>query len=153
MAARNGVHGVLYMREVIVTSTVTVMTMLLVIFCECSKLAASEVPNRVHATVLGRESSVHTSVSNQDVYLIQVVPKSGKAFLAKMIDEYPPYADALPDAILSEGGKLSVALRRAPYCDQPLPVNTTGTDSSVRCFAVVHGSWKVKSLVRDEWWK
>lgn len=142
------------MRKVVVTNTVTAMTMLLSIFYSWSELAASEISHRVHATVLRRESSLHTSLSNQDVYLIQVVPKSGKAFLAKMIDEYPSYADALPDAVLSEGGKLSVALRRTPYCDQPLgPVNTTGTDQSVRCFAVVHGSWKGKGLVRDEWWK
>jgi hypothetical protein len=141
------------MRKVFVTNTVTAMTMLLSIVCSWSELAASEVPHRVHATVLRRESSLHTSVSNQDVYLIQVVPKSGKAFTARMIDEYPSYGNALPDAVLREGGELSLALRRAPYCDQPEEANATGTDPSVRCFAVVHGSWKYKDLVRDEWWK
>jgi hypothetical protein len=142
------------MSKDIVTSTVTTVTLLLVSLFSCPRQAASENPHRVHATILRRESSLHTSLSNQDVYLIQVVPKSGKAFTARMIDEYPSYANALPDSALREGGKLSVALQRAPYCDGvPSQANAEGADSSVRCFAVVHGSWKFKGLVRDEWWK
>jgi hypothetical protein len=130
------------------------MTLLLASLFSCPQQAASENPHRVHATILRRESSLHTSLSNQDVYLIQLIPKSGKAFTARMIDEYPSYANALPDSALREGGSLSVALRRAPYCDEVLGQATAvDADSSVRCFAVVDGSWKFKGLLRDEWWK
>lgn len=142
------------MRQEIVTRTVTTMTMLFIIFCRCSELAASENPHRVHATVLRRESSLHTSLTNQDVYLIQVTPKSGKTFTARMIDEYPSYGSALPESAVRQGRQLTVALRRAPYCDEaPGEANAAGVDSSVRCFALVHGSWKFKGLAPDEWWK
>lgn len=142
------------MKKDIVTSTVTTMTLILACLSSYHRLAASESSHRVHATIVRRESALHTSVSNQDVYLIQVIPKSGKAFTARMIDEYPSYATALPSSVLREGGTLSVALQRAPYCDGvPSQVNAEGSDSSVRCFAVVHGSWKFKGLARDEWWK
>jgi hypothetical protein len=143
-----------YMRKELVTGSVTTMTLLLACSFGYRRLAASESSHRVHATILRRESSLHTSLSNQDVYLIQVIPKSGKVFTARMIDEYPSYANALPDSVLREGGSLSVALRRAPYCDEaPGQATSVDADSSVRCFAVVHGSWKFKGLVRDEWWK
>jgi len=142
------------MRKELVTETITTMTLLLACSFSFPRLASSENPHRVHATVLSRESSLHTSLTNRDVYLIHVIPKSGKAFTALMMDEYPSYASALPDSALREGGKLSVALQRAPYCDQvPGEANAAGVGSSVRCFALVHGSWKLKGLVRDEWWK
>jgi hypothetical protein len=113
---------------------------------------AENVTHRVKVTVVRRESSIHSSVANRDSYLIQVTPKSGKVFMARMIDEYPPYEDTLPLTSVNDGAGFSVALRRAAYCDDGL--TTSSLDSSMRCFAVVHGSWKVpKGQLRDEWWK
>lgn len=112
-------------------------------------LSASEQVHRVKVTIVLRESSLHSSVVNRDSYLIQVSPKSGKAFTARMIDEYPSYEDKLPYISVSDGAAFSVALRRASYCD-----DLENAGSSIRCFAVVHGSWKVpKGQHRDEWWK
>lgn len=137
-----------------VTYTVIAMTILCPTQFSRLDLGASEASHRVHATVLRRESSIRTSLSNRDVYLIQVVPKSGKAFVARMIDEYPPYADTLPDFVVGDEEKFSVALRRTPYCDEPMgQTNPTGAEPSVRCFAVVHDSWKINDPVRDQWWK
>jgi len=113
---------------------------------------AENATHRVMVTVVHRESSIHTSVANRDSYLIQVTPKSGKVFTARMIDEYPAFEETLPDASVSDGADFSVALRRSSYCDD----RWSGKDakSSMRCFAVVHGSWKVpKGQLRDEWWK
>jgi len=105
--------------------------------------------HRVMITVVHRESAIHSSVANRDSYLIQIKPKQGKAFTARMIDEYPPYEETLPIASVNDGSVFSVALRRASYCD-----DRETSDPSMRCFAVVHGSWKVpKGQLRDEWWK
>lgn len=114
-----------------------------------SSQASTDQPHRVNVAIVRRESSVHSSVANRDSYLIQITPKSGKAFTARMVDEYPPYEQTLPFVSIGEGAAFSVALRRASYCD-----DLEDAGSSIRCFAVVHGSWKVpKGQLRDEWWK
>lgn len=110
---------------------------------------AENVTHRVSVAIVRRESYVHSSVANRDSYLIQITPKSGKPFTARMIDEYPSYEEGLPFASLGDGAAFSVTLRRASYCD-----DLEDAGSSIRCFAVVHGSWKVpKGQLRDEWWK
>jgi len=99
--------------------------------------SASDQPHRVTVAIVRLESSVHSSVANRDSYLIQVTPKSGRVFTARMIDEYPAYEQTLPFASIGDGAAFSVALRRASYCD-----DLENAGSSIRCFAVVHGSWK-----------
>jgi hypothetical protein len=80
------------------------------------------------------------------------MPKHGNAFVAKMIDEYPGYLDAAPFVSKNETASFSVALQRTPYCDGGLIEDVE--EESMRCFAVVHGSWKIpKTQAKDEWWK
>jgi hypothetical protein len=116
-------------------------------------LSATETPHRIKVVVVQRQSSIHSSTGNLDIYLVRLVPKSGRAFVAKMIDEYPSYAATLPESSAVEGATFSAALRRTPYCDSKSSAG--GADQSVRCFAVVHGSWKLSKPVRMEemWWK
>jgi hypothetical protein len=118
--------------------------------------AAAETPHRVKVSIVRLESSLHTSISNQDVYLVQITPKSGRTFAARMVDEYPSYADTLPVSSVSERASVSVALRRTPYCDDaPGRMGASvASDQSVPCFAVIHGSWRAPKLqAKDEWWK
>jgi hypothetical protein len=114
--------------------------------------AASEAAHRVKVTIVRLESAIHTSLSNHDVYLVQVTRKSGSTFAARMVDEYPSYAETLPVASLSERAIFSVALRRTPYCD--VASREQSADQSMRCFAVVHGSWKIpKRNAAADWWR
>jgi hypothetical protein len=118
--------------------------------------AAAETPHRVKVSIVRLESSLHTSVGNRDAYLIRVTPKSGRTFAARMVDEYPSYADTLPGSSVGERASFSVALRRTPYCDdapERMGASVAG-DQSVPCFAVIHGSWRAPKLqAKDEWWK
>jgi hypothetical protein len=43
-------------------------------------IAQDRGPHRVKAVLVSQESSLHTSVSNQNVYLLRIVPRSGAAF-------------------------------------------------------------------------
>jgi hypothetical protein len=108
--------------------------------------------------------------------LIQIVPKYGKPFLARMIDEYPAYADPLPDELQLPGSSFSIKLQRAAFCDQDprervqdrrdrISVGSVAHDlsegasqfpsihqSPVRCFIATPGSWKnPKGIQKDEW--
>lgn len=134
--------------------------------------------HRVRAVMLDTETSVRTTVNNRDSYLIRIMPRHGQPFLARMIDNFPPYADPLPDYLRSQGTTFSVELWRATFCDQNQdrktnPMNRM-SDSEIdqapeaitlasqdehpggvtRCFIAVHGSWKnAKGEQKDEWWK
>lgn len=80
-------------------------------------MAQSTESHRVKATLVSQESSLHTSVSNRDVYILRVIPRSGVAFDATVVDIYPAYAQALPLHGLSRNMTFSVKLIRTPYCD------------------------------------
>jgi hypothetical protein len=125
----------------------------------CTALLASNVTgvasgngHRVHVTILRCESSIHTSVSNRDAYIVRVQPKSGKQFVARIVDQYPGYSDAPLISRTKDDVLLSVALRRTPYCDSEMRV--TDGPESMKCFEVVHESWRLpKSANEDQWWK
>jgi hypothetical protein len=109
-------------------------------------------PHRVRVSIVRHESSIHTSVGNRDAYLVRVTPKSGKVFIARMVDEYPAYEETLPLSSLIDGALFSVALRPTPDCDWEAP--DENAEGPVRCFSVVHGSWKLGKLQnKDEWWR
>jgi hypothetical protein len=111
-----------------------------------------EVSHRVRAILMSQESSLHTSVSNRDVYLLRVTPRSGAAFDAIVIDSYPEYAEALPLGRLTKNVTFSVKLIRTPYCDRP--DSGDGQEFAIRCFTIEHGSLKMpKSAASDLWWK
>ena len=113
---------------------------------------AADTPHRVNAVFVSRESSIHTSLSNRDAYVIRIITKRGSVFTARMVDEYPAYGEGFPASSLTEGESFSVALRRMPYCDGGF--NKMEDDESLRCFEAVHGSWKTpKSQPKDEWWQ
>jgi hypothetical protein len=121
-------------------------------FFTCSGHTATNRAHRVTVAIVRQESSIHGSLENRDAYLVRVAPKSGKEFVARMIDVYPGYAEGGPFLSLAEGDTVSVALRRLPYCDGGF--GDEAKDGTLRCFEVIHGSWKGnKVLARDEWWK
>lgn len=101
---------------------------------------------------MNRESSLHTSVGNRDVYLLRITPRSGAAFDAIAVDSYPGYAEALPLRRLTKDVTFSVKLVRTPYCDHS--VTNDGQELAVRCFMIDHGSLKMpKDATSDPWWK
>jgi hypothetical protein len=114
-----------------------------------------EAPHRVHVTVLRRESALRSTTGNRDAYLIRIAPAKGKPFNARMIDEYPGYAEGLPASYIGENVRLSVELRRAPNCDQPSVESVALTDEGgLHCFELVHQSWRsATGQSVDEWWK
>jgi hypothetical protein len=115
-------------------------------------VSQGEVSHRVRAVLMSRESSLHTSVSNRDVYLLRVMPRSGAAFDAIAVDSYPGYAEALPLHRLTKDVTFSLKLVRTPYCDRP--VSDDGQETSVRCFTVERDSLKMpKNATSDFWWK
>jgi hypothetical protein len=111
--------------------------------------------HRVNVTVIRHTSSLHSSIGNRDEYVVRVILKTGSTFTAKMIDEYPGYADALPFTSLRDGVPFSTALRRMPSCDGGLIRAEDGdSEQSLRCFEVVHGSWRLpKGTLEDQWWR
>jgi hypothetical protein len=113
--------------------------------------SASEVAHRVHVRILQHESSIRTSVGNRDAYVVRVEPKNGNEFKARIVDEYPGYLDPPVISFDTDDASPSVALRRAPYCDSDVP-GQDGTDQ-IRCFEVVHGSWRTPKSAKEEWWK
>jgi hypothetical protein len=115
-------------------------------------ISQGEVSHRVRAILMNRESSLHTSVGNRDVYLLRVTPRSGAAFDAIAVDSYPGYAEALPLHHLMKDVTFSVKLVRTPYCDRS--VSSDGQELAIRCFMIDHGSLKMpKNAVSDRWWK
>lgn len=112
---------------------------------------ASEASHRVTVTVLRHESSIRTSVGNRDAYVVRVQPKGGVSFVARIVDRYPGYSDTALIPAAENDSHLSVALRRAPYCDSG-QIETDSTDQ-MRCFEVVHGSWRLPKQAEDQWWK
>jgi hypothetical protein len=106
--------------------------------------------HRVKAILLSQESSLHTSVSNQDVYLLHIIPPNGAAFDAIAMDNYPSYAEALPLGWLNKTVAFSVKLIRTRDCDR-VPEQS---ESSIRCFAIDRGSLKLpRDAATDLWWK
>jgi hypothetical protein len=117
-----------------------------------TSVVQGEATHRVNVVLLEEDSSLHTSVSNRDVYLLRVTPRKGTAFDAIAVDSYPPYAGALPAHLLNKGGTFSIKLMRAPYCDRAS--GGDGEGHAVRCFTIDHGSWKMpKNAESDLWWK
>jgi hypothetical protein len=115
-------------------------------------VSQAEVSHRVKAILKNRESSLHTSVGNRDVYLLRVTPRSGAAFDAIVMDSYPGYAEALPLRSLAKDVTFSVKLIRTPYCDRS--VNSDGQELAIRCFMVERDSLKMpKNAASDFWWK
>lgn len=113
--------------------------------------AQAEVAHVVKATVVRRGSSLHTSLANQDVYFLRVMPRRGQAFEAIAVDNYPGYAAALPLRDLNKDVTFSIKLVRTPYCDRPA-VNDEGI--AIRCFAIDRAGWKApKNVAADLWWR
>jgi hypothetical protein len=113
--------------------------------------AQSSAAHRVKIMLLSHESSIHTSLENRDAYIVRVTARSGREFVARIIDEYPGYAADPPFSSFADGTVFSVALRRMAYCDGSL---SEDVQQSMRCFALVHGSWKLPKPGADEqWWK
>jgi hypothetical protein len=136
------VNGSLMQKICIVTAVITATV----------TLAQAEISHRVKAVLMNRESSLHTSVGNRDVYLLRVTPRSGAAFDAIAVDSYPEYAEALPLGRLPKNVTFSVKLVRTPYCDRS--ANSDGQEPGVRCFTIDHGSLKMpKNSATDLWWK
>ena len=114
--------------------------------------ASSETLHRVKISIVRHESSIRTSIGNRDAYLIRIAPKSGKVFIARMVDEYPAYEQTLPFASLNDGALFSVALR--PIADCHGETADVTAEAPVRSFLVVHGSWRIrKAQTKDEWWR
>lgn len=112
-------------------------------------MAQSTGSHRVNAVLVAQESSLHTSLSNRDVYLLRVMPHHSEAFDAIAIDNYPGYADALPLHDFSKDARFSVKLIRTPYCDQ-----AGGEGQAVlRCFTIERASWKGPKSAANQWWK
>lgn len=111
--------------------------------------------HRVHAVVVSRESSVRTTITNQDIYLLQVAPRRGEAFTALAIDEYPYYGQPLPGALVSTARPVSLRLRRTPYCDRVMAKSNAGSEAALPCFTIEHDSWKVGRGIplEETWWK
>ena len=103
--------------------------------------------HRVSVTLLRQESSIHTSLTNRDSYIVRVQPKSGRSFDARIVDQYPSYVPAAALLPASDDINYSVSLRRAPYCDSVLD------GSKMKCFEVVHDTWRVPKPAEDQWWK
>jgi hypothetical protein len=115
-------------------------------------VSQGEVSHRVTATLINRESSLHTSVGNRDVYLLRVTPRSGAAFDAVAVDSYAEYAETLPLCRLTKDVTFSIKLIRTPYCDRA--IKSEGQELTVRCFMIDHGSLKIpKNAASDPWWK
>jgi hypothetical protein len=108
--------------------------------------------HRVKAMLVSQESSLHTSVSNRDVYRLRIMPRKEAAFEAVAINSYPSYAEALPLRSFVKNTNFSIKLVRTPYCDRKVADDMEG--AIIRCFAMERDSWKApKSAVIDVWWR
>jgi hypothetical protein len=114
--------------------------------------ANGQTAHRVTAALVEQESSLHTSMSNRDVYRLRILPHKGAAFEAVAIDSYPSYEAALSLQGLAKDTSFSISLVRTPDCDERF--GGDGTNSSVRCFAIVRSSLRTpKNASADLWWK
>lgn len=60
---------------------------------------------------------VHLSWSgNQDIYLVEL-KKESTPFLAKLVDEYPGYGNAIPRSLLVSDGTSRIKVKRDQECD------------------------------------
>lgn len=139
--------------------------------------------HKAEVTVLARSTSVRTNYSNQDVYLVEVRPAKGESFLGRVADNYPAYQDPLPERLLEDDARFRVSLRRDAGCDTTAAAmffpgklhvadilaregrskdlsgsgetpETSSANLPIRCFDVVHKSWKyVGHPSPDAWWK
>jgi hypothetical protein len=127
------------------------MSLLIAAIMATAAIGHGEVSShRVKAVLVNQESSLHTSVSNRDVYMLRVVPRSGRAFSALAIDNYPSYAEAMPLHGAPKDTTFSVKLIRTPYCDR----TTSDAGSSIPCFEIERNSWRPLSrATTDAWWK
>jgi hypothetical protein len=115
-------------------------------------VAQGEAAHRVTAALVDQESSLHTSVSNRDVYRLRIMPRKGASFEAVAIDSYPSYAEVLSLRGLAKDATFSIRLVRTPYCDEIS--GTDGKGALVRCFAIERSGLKVpRNAVVDPWWK
>lgn len=120
---------------------------ILLIVVSCAVRA--ETAHRVAAVLVSQESSIHTSLSNRDVYRLWVRPRHGVAFQAVAIDSYPSYAPPIPLHDLAKDATFSIKLTRTPYCDRTSDEN----QKPIRCFEIERGSWKGHRGPADQWWK
>jgi hypothetical protein len=134
-----------------VSDVTRALTAVVVGFTVSVAMAQGAGAHRVKAMLVSQESSLHTSVSNRDVYLLRVMPRSGVGFDATAVDSYPGYAEALPLHGLSKGVIISVKLIRTPYCD--LPASEDGQRASTRCFAIERDTVRAPKNAADLWWK
>lgn len=133
-------------------------------------------PHKVHVLVLARSSSVHTSQSNQDVYLVEILPKHGSSFYGKVVDDFPSYDEGLAAQLAERAAPFTVELQRDSFCDlsaefmsinghlnaaELIASRSPGEEEStraepkmLRCFSAVHRTWKYEGpRVEAEWWR
>jgi len=103
--------------------------------------------HRVSVSLLKQESSVRTSAVNRDAYIVRIQSKSGRVFVARIVDQYPGYSPRPVFFPTTSDIHYSVSLRRASYCDSV----TDGVE--LQCFEVIHSSWHVPKSAEDQWWK
>jgi hypothetical protein len=115
-------------------------------------VAQGTASHRVRVVLVSKQSSLHTSLSNRDVYLLHVTPQRGAAFDAIALDNYPSYAEALPLQGFNKDVAFSLKLIRTPECDRAPEKDEQGP--SIRCFAIERGSLRLpKNAAADLWWK
>jgi hypothetical protein len=142
----------------------------------CGSSAGPQSPHKVHVLVLARSSSVRTSQSNLDVYLVEIQPKHGNSFYGKVVDDFPAYEGSLTPQPMGTGVPFTVELRRDSFCD--LSADFMGIDKHLnaaeliatrseggaearkaepemlRCFSAAHGTWKYEGPRTDgDWWR
>jgi hypothetical protein len=133
-----------------------------------------EEAHKAEVTVLARSTSVRTSNNDQDVYLVEVRPKTGERFLGRVVDSYPSYQGSLPDRLLEADARFTVMLQHDAGCDTKadsmfFPGTQTVADilaretrqdqaklstaAPIRCFEAVHKSWKyIGHRSVEVWW-
>jgi hypothetical protein len=121
----------------------------IVLFTVQALHAENVTAHRVRATIIRQESSLRTTVSNRDVYLVRITTQSGRTFDAVVVDSYPGYAEALPLSGSNSKGSFSMRLLRTRYCDRP----DDQTGSNIPCFAVERNSVKTHAGTTDQWWR
>jgi hypothetical protein len=135
----------------------------------------SEEAHKAEVTVLARSTSVRTSNNDEDVYLVEVRPKTGEPFLGRVVDSYPAYQGSLPDRLLEADARFTVMLQHDAGCDTKadsmfFPGKRTVADILARetrqdqaklsaaapilCFEAAHKSWKyIGHRSVEVWWK
>jgi hypothetical protein len=101
-------------------------------------LCAQKLPRTVKLPVhfLATSTSIRDSEGhNEDVYLVAIsLPgDAGEIAVARLIDEFPPYRQAISKQLLDTDGTISMRLRRDRECDRPfglVPLRTAPGDPS-----------------------